>query len=366
ETINKFFNDIPKILLDELRKNSLILNKLEYNHIIASISYLSSIICNKQITKKNNLNIPHIPKSDARALIKNFLEYIDNDIIKFLLEKNILLSETKYDPINTIAFYDEDQTIRAVRLQDDLLQKIWNGLPPIAQKNQKMKRYFKYKIDNPPLTLLIPFISEHSYLIDYVKGHGVSPVVKIPKVIDKDLAYLLGAIRDGGIHYDFKNNAYKIHFEQKSFAYLEEEIQPRLERVFDLETYITSRPDNVYQVQFASKPLYLLLSKCFGMREIHQFWRTPILIENADLYIQKEYIKGFFDAEGTYEHLYHSWFKYDECEPLEFISKALNDKFCIRCTEPRIIKTNDEFNRFTAYQIYINDFHKFQRLIMAS
>jgi hypothetical protein len=44
-----------------------------------------------------------------------------------------------------------------------------------------MKRYFKYKQDNPPLSIVIPFLSENLDLIDYVKGHGMSPIIKIPK-----------------------------------------------------------------------------------------------------------------------------------------------------------------------------------------
>ena len=364
DKINQFFDDLPRILLNELRNNSLILKKLEYNEIIAGICYLSALICNKQITKGSDLNIPEIPKKRANTLVKKFLEYIDNEIIAFFLEKKILFSETKYDPINTIAFYDKESSIRAVYLPTDLLNDIWYNLPIPAKKDQKMKRYFKYKLDNPPLTTIISFIPEDTSLIDYVKGHGMSPIVKIPKSLDGDLAYILGAIRDGGIHYDRTSNAYKIHFEQNDYDYLTEEIQPRLEWLFELDTEITPRPDGVYQIQFASKPIYLLLSKCFGMREIHQFWNTPITIKKARLDIKKEYIKGFFDAEGTYEHLYHSWFKKDECEPLDFISDLLNHDYDIRCTEPRRIKTNDEFNRFPAFQIYINDYNEFQREIM--
>ncbi len=364
EEINKFFDNLPRILLDELRKNSLILKKLKYNEIIAGICYLSALICNKQITKGSDLDIPEIPRKQAITIVKMFLEYIDTDIIKFFLKKNVILSETRYDPINTIAFYDVENSIRVVNLPDDLSEQIWNNLPVQVKKLPKVKRYFKYKLDNPPLSTVISFINYNTNLIDYIKGHGMSPIVKIPKIIDEDLAYILGALRDGGIHYDIKNNAYKIHFEQNAYDYLEEEIQSRLEYLFEIDTEITPRPDGVYQIQFASKPIYLLLSKCFGMREIHQFWCTPILIKQSSLSIQKEYVKGFFDAEGTYEHLYHSWFKNDECEPLDFISDLLNYDYDIRCTEPRRIKTNNEFNRFPAFQIYIHDYNNFLREIM--
>lgn len=364
DKINRYFDSLPQIILNELRKSSLNLGKLDYNEIIAGICYLCAIVCNKQITRGSDLEVPEIPRKQAITLVKKFLEYIDTDIIKFFLKKSILLSETSYDPINTLAFYDVENTIRVAYLSDDLREQIWSSLPAPAKKNQKMRRYFKYGLDNPPLTTVVSFIPDNVNLINYVKGHGMSPIVRIPKSIDEDLAYILGALRDGGIHYDIKNNAYKIHFEQNDYDYLELEIQDRLEWLFDLDTEITPRPDGVYQIQFASKPIYLLLSKCFGMREIHQFWSTPILIKQADLDLQIEYINGFFDAEGTYEHLYHSWFKNDECEPLGFISDILNYDLDIRCTEPKRIKTNKEFNRFPAFQIYINDYNNFLREIM--
>ena len=97
----------------------------------------------------------------------------------------------KYDPINTIAFYDKEDTIRTVDLSDDINEYIWNSLPAPAKKNQKMKRYFKYRLDNPPLAIVISFVPNQLDSIEYVKGHGMSPVVRIPKSIDKDLAYIL-------------------------------------------------------------------------------------------------------------------------------------------------------------------------------
>jgi intein-encoded DNA endonuclease-like protein len=200
--------------------------------------------------------------------------------------------------------------------------------------------------------------------IDYVKGHGASPIIKVPKMIDSDLSYILGALRDGGIHYDLQNNTYKIHFEEQNKEYLEQEIQSRLERLFELDTRITLRPDGVHQIQFASKPIYLLFSKCFGMREIQQFWNTPIMMRDAPKYLKREYIRGFFDAEGTIEHLYHSWFSSNECPPLKFISDVLNYELGIRCSEPLLTNTSSEFNRFPAFQIYINDYDRFKREVL--
>jgi hypothetical protein len=192
EEINRFFDDLPRIILDDLRKNGMPLNRMNYNDIIAGISYLSSVICNKQITKIANLEVPNIPKTYARDLLKTFLNYLDTNTIKFFLERHILLSETKYNPIKTITFYDQEQTIRAVNIPDEVIEQIWNSMPLDAQKNQKMKRYFKYRLDDPPLTVVIPFLSDNFELIDYVKGHGMSPIIRIPKKVNKDFSYLIG------------------------------------------------------------------------------------------------------------------------------------------------------------------------------
>ena len=272
--------------------------------------------------------------------------------------------EINPSPIIIIAEKDEDYSIRVVDTPEYVLDTIWNNLPIRLKNNNKMKRYFKYKLDNPPLRLLLKLNPLNEEFIKYVKGHGMSMIVKIPRIIEKDLAYILGAIRDGGIHYDELNNAYKIHFAQKEKQYLINEIQPRLRRLFGINTSVSKRKDGVHQIQFASKPIYLFFSEIFEMKEIQQYWSTPSLIYRISKSLKKGYIKGFFDAEGTKEHIYHSWYKENECPPLEFISNVLNHEFNIRCTHPLRIKTSDEFNRFPAYQLFINDFHKFQLEIL--
>jgi hypothetical protein len=83
---------------------------------------LSSIICNKPLIKSADIDIPEISKKDSKNIVKLFLKHIDTDIIKFFLEKNVLLSEIRYNPVKTISFYDEDQTIRATYLDSDILE----------------------------------------------------------------------------------------------------------------------------------------------------------------------------------------------------------------------------------------------------
>ena len=267
-------------------------------------------------------------------------------------------------PLFTIAESDKDHTIRVVKLPASLLEQIWMSLTPKEQSVNKMKRWFLYKLDNPPLSFVLKKLPACEDHIKLVKGHGLSQPVKIPRWLEFDLGYIMGAIRDGGIYHDKKSQAYKIHFAQKDRRYLEVEIVPRLDRLFGVSPVITKRPDGVHQIQLASKPLYLFLSKVFQMQEIQQYWETPDLVRTAPKVVKKAYIRGFHDAEGSSDHLYHSWYREGFCEPLQFISDVLNNEFNIRTTAPLRTKTNDEFDRFPAYQLFINDYTSFKREIL--
>ena len=272
--------------------------------------------------------------------------------------------EIKPSPLLLISKGDIQNSIRVTDIPKSLLLEIWNNLSFKQKQNTKFKRYFKYQLDNPPLSLVLRFHPLSEKKITYIKGHGMSKKVKIPNFLDQDLAYILGAIRDGGIHFDKKNIAYKIHFAQKNKEYLEIEIIPRLKRLFEITGTLSLRKDKVYQIQFASKPIYLLFSEVFGMKEIQQFWNTPKIVKNSPKMLKKIYIRGFYDAEGSKDHLYHSWYKEDECPPLQFISNILNNEFNIKTTNPLRIKTNNEFNRYPAYQLFINNYEKFKMEIL--
>jgi len=88
------------------------------------------------------------------------------------------------------------------------------------------------------------------------------------------------------------------------------------------------------------------------------------LLKHAPKPLLKEYIRGFHDAEGSTDHLYHSWFTDHECPPLQFITRILTTQFEIRTTNPMRLKTDKKFNRYPAYQIYIHDYSKFKTEIL--
>ncbi len=267
-------------------------------------------------------------------------------------------------PLQTIADNDRKHSIRVVNLPTEILDQIWTMLSAREQTSEKMKRYFRYKLDQPPLQLVLRKLPQCEGQIHLIKGHGSSPAVKIPRVLDEDLGYILGAIRDGGIHYDKKSQAYKVHFAQKDKTYLETEIVPRLDRLFGIQPGITRRKDGVHQIQVASKPLYLFFSTICNMKEVQQYWETPNPLRGAPRNVLKAYIRGFHDAEGSSDHIFHSWYREGECEPLQFISTVLNTTFGIKTSPPLKHKMSGEFDRFPAYQLYINDYQGFKREIL--
>jgi len=278
-------------------------------------------------------------------------------------------AEIHPSPIETIALHDSNSTIRVVDLPDKIKDEIWSALSPREKEKGKFRRYFLYKLDLPPLRLVIEKAPHHTSEIESmrVKGHGASRAVRIPHILDVDLGYILGAIRDGGIHKDKKAKAFKVHFAQKDRSYLEREIVPRLEGLFgpELKPKIEQRTDGVHQIQFASKPIYLFFSEVCQMKEIQQYWETPHLMITAPKTIKKAYIRGFHDAEGSSDHLYHSWYLENGCEPLQFISDVLNREFHIRATAPMRMKTSGDYDRFPAYQVFINDYDHFKKEILA-
>lgn len=356
------FKDIAEKIHNDLKINNYPFK--ENDKSVAGIIHLSSVISNEQIKKKDLQTLPEVSKKESHETIKDIIKHVNADLIENLLEENKLDTKNIKSLVGFIADHDNEHSIRVIDLPDSAIDKIWNNLSIEEKQDSKMKRYFKYRYDNPPLSTVVKYLPNHEKYIDNIKGHGVSQEVKIPTFIDDDLAYLVGAMRDGGVHYDINNDAYKIHYEQEDRKYLENEIQPRLERVFDLETRIEKRKDRVHQIQIASKPIHIIFSKLFEVREIQQFWDTPQLIKDAPPQIKKEYIRGFYDAEGTPEHIYHSWFRNDKCPPLEFISNVLNEEFDIKTTKPLKIKINELYNRFPAYQLFINDYKKFKEEIL--
>lgn len=152
--------------------------------------------------------------------------------------------------------------------------------------------------------------------------------------LTSQLAYLLGALRDGSVS-KFKDWKGKIHhsivFYSGSIGWLKV-IQQKIKEVFDIETKISQYTYTTPFIRIYSKKLAEIFHKEFQHPLKSQIsWETPILIKkcrNEDFLIN--YIAGFWDAEGGIDKqnkqvkFYLSW-DGERCPPLNDIKKMLEN-----------------------------------------
>ena len=77
-------------------------------------------------------------------------------------------------------------------------------------------------------------------------------------------------------------------------------IRQLLETMFGIKITITGprMKDNCYYIKFRSVALYALFHVILEYRK-HD-WKTPKIIKNAPKKIQRLYVRGFWEAEGSY------------------------------------------------------------------
>lgn len=158
----------------------------------------------------------------------------------------------------------------------------------------------------------------------FLGGKTFSNKIKIPKEMTPELAYFAGALRDGAI------STYKseLIISQKSKEWLEKRIQPILQKVFGINCNISGprKKDNCYYIKFRSVALFAIIKILLNWKKGE--WRTPEIILRSPLEIQKEYIKGFYEAEGSDNkkgglEIFQAWSSFNECPPLQDIKEIL-------------------------------------------
>ena len=111
-------------------------------------------------------------------------------------------------------------------------------------------------------------------------------------MIHSDVAYLLGALRDGTIDIRRGKN-YEIKIIQKNYEWLRY-IQSIIYRQFGVYAAIHG-----YELRLTNKLTVLNLQKLSEMKRPQHFWGTPQVIKSSkDLFVIRSYIQGFWDAEG--------------------------------------------------------------------
>lgn len=210
-----------------------------------------------------------------------------------------------------------------------------------------------------PLDILEKVGINHNKLKFIISGSNIS--VKIPKKLTKELAYLVGFLRDGTVSRECQNE-YLCAFYNKD-KQLINIIKTFLDKTFELDSKIEFR-DDCNSIRIRSFTLYLFFKLIFGVKK--QFiWNTPEIIKKSSKEIKKWYVSGFFDAEGGAPHiekysktkrknLYIS-FNQKHKEPLDFIKKFLDEQG---------IKTGEVYWKSDEYVLkikskYIKHFLKF-------
>jgi len=140
--------------------------------------------------------------------------------------------------------------------------------------------------------------------------------------MDRKLAYLLGALRDGSVDIR-KGKNYEIKIGQKNREWLVI-LQKIIAEKFGYTGSITRHCNNYYILRITEREVVEKILKISGMRK---GWKTPKIIKDQPLEVKKEYVKGFFDAEGGLPRNPQKWryisFDQKEKEPLRFIRKVL-------------------------------------------
>ncbi len=127
------------------------------------------------------------------------------------------------------------------------------------------------------------------------------PPVLIPRKLDSDLAYLVGALRDGSISKRVGVD-YTLSLSQSgegSYIWLRK-IASIIRRQFGVAPKIEADRTG-HRIVVHSKPVVLFFEHVFSMPMDQRYWDTPNLIKTGsaiEIGLAKGYVAGFFDAEG--------------------------------------------------------------------
>jgi intein-encoded DNA endonuclease-like protein len=109
--------------------------------------------------------------------------------------------------------------------------------------------------------------------------------------ITEDLAYLLGAFKDGAVYKNEKEGIYRIRLYQKCKEWLIY-VQQIFEKIFNKKLYLRKDPrKELWYLEINNKELFNILTDLLSQS-------VPPSIKNASLNIQKSFVQGVFDAEG--------------------------------------------------------------------
>lgn len=171
--------------------------------------------------------------------------------------------------------------------------------------------------------------------------------------INPEVAYILGALRDATADVRIEKN-YEIKIAQKETKWLKF-LQKLFQRNFGANGRITKHVNGTEILRISGKNVVNRILEISEMKIPQEFWNTPPIIKKQPLEIQRDYIRGFFDAEGglpkdpaNAKQKYLS-FSQKNRESLEFVRDALlklnfnptNITFCGNVWEFRLTRKRD-------------------------
>ena len=121
--------------------------------------------------------------------------------------------------------------------------------------------------------------------------------------LTEELAYMLGALRDGCFIRNETNHIYRIRIYQKNREWIVF-LSSIIERLFKKKlTVVIDNRDNVWSLFVNSKKIFERLVEISNFPKKQREWNTPEMILYSTKQIQRMYIKGFFDSEGGVPHI---------------------------------------------------------------
>jgi len=128
----------------------------------------------------------------------------------------------------------------------------------------------------------------------YLCGKTYTNKIVPPKKLTKELAYFSGLMRDGGLS-DYKS---ELVISQKDIKWLKN-VRILLKKIFNIKTKIIGprEKDNCFYIKYRSVSLYAIIHVVLDYKKHN--WNTPKIILKAPKRLQKYYVKGFWEAEGS-------------------------------------------------------------------
>ena len=133
--------------------------------------------------------------------------------------------------------------------------------------------------------------------------------VKLPKRITPKLAYLLGYLLSDGCLKDYKkigersgSPRYPIHFASNTFHFADKILNPLFYKLFEKKLGIYKIKGNkCFEVTLSSKVIYLFLYRVCEIPKGKKKGQIsiPKVILNSSKNIQRSFVAGFFDGDGT-------------------------------------------------------------------